>query len=212
MENYVARLLGHAFGDGYIHATKYYFIYTNKSKDLINEVKDLVMKCFPKVSICKRYSIGGIPQLQFSAKVGRFLQTLGAPKGAKSKQSTRVPQIILYGDTIMKREFLGALCDDEAEIRTNKDCRQITLKAAKLVKLEKELDCYLRQLKQLFYDLGIKCSEPKSDRVYRTRRGEDKIVKRIWITGHDNLILFAKKIPISNREKLRQIKAFLQAG
>ena len=60
MENCVARLLGHAFGDGYIHATKYYFIYTNKSKDLINEVKDLVMKCFPKVSICKRYSIGEI--------------------------------------------------------------------------------------------------------------------------------------------------------
>ena len=47
VENYVARLLGHAFGDGYIHATKYYFIYTNKSKDLTNEVKTPCDDVFP---------------------------------------------------------------------------------------------------------------------------------------------------------------------
>ena len=181
MKSYVARLLGHAFGDGYIHATKYYFIYTNKNKDLTNEVKHLVMMCFPEASICERRSIGGIPQ------------------------------IIFYGSTLMKGEFLGALCDDEVDIRTSKDCQQITLKVAKLVKLEKELDYYLRQLKEPFHDLGIKCSEPKFDRIYQTRRGEDKIVKRIWITGHDNLTLFARKTPILNREKLRRIKS-LQAG
>ena len=45
----IARLVGHAFGDGYIHKTKYYFVYTNSSAILHNYVRQLISDIFGDV-------------------------------------------------------------------------------------------------------------------------------------------------------------------
>ena len=159
----IPRLLGHSFGDGYIHNTKSYFIYTNSAKELLTEVSRNVAEEFGSVSSCWRTSVGGTPQIQFSASVGRQLNRLGAPQGSKTKQETVIPSTIMKGDEATKANFLGALCDDEAEVRPDSGSKQTALKSAKLTSLETELDDYLKQVRKLFESLEITCSTPKRD-------------------------------------------------
>ncbi|MCS7142161.1 MAG: hypothetical protein NZ888_08305, partial [Candidatus Nitrosocaldus sp.] len=124
----------------------------------------MVNEVFGEVAKCVRKSIGGVPQIQFSVKVGRELSNMGAPIGAKANNTTKIPDVVMKGDESIKREFLGALCDDEAWIRIEPNSTQICLKVAKLVELEHDLDAYLNQLKHVFNSLGIECSTPKTDR------------------------------------------------
>ncbi len=143
----ILRLLGHSFGDGYIHKSKSYFIYTNTTKELRNEVSSNILETFGNVSSCQRTSVGGTPQIQFSAAVGKKLVQLGAPQGSKTKQATVVPNSIFQSGELERADFLGALCDDEAQVRPDVGSKQITLKSAKLASLEAELDSYLNQIR-----------------------------------------------------------------
>jgi hypothetical protein len=204
------RLLGHSFGDGYIHKSKSYFIYTNMAKELLMEVSMNVTEAFGSVSSCERTSIGGTPQLQFSARVGRELNKLGAPRGSKTKQPTAIPSQITHGTEEVKADFLGSLCDDEAQVRTDAGAKQITLKSAKLASLEAELEDYLNQIRELFESLEIRCSTPKRDRTY-VRGGETKISKRVWITGSTNFATFAQKIVLNHAQKQVQLHCLLQS-
>jgi hypothetical protein len=63
-ETAIARLIGHAFGDGSIHKTKYYFIYTNSNDVLQRKVKELVIKTFGNVKYNVGTFIGGILRYQ----------------------------------------------------------------------------------------------------------------------------------------------------
>ncbi len=207
----IPRLLGHSFGDGYIHISKFYFIYTNTSNELLKFVTDEVTSEFDEVSFCNRTSIGGTPQVQFSAFVGRRLNEFGAPRGPKSKQKTKIPNSIMRGPESAKADFLGALCDDEAGIRPDLGSKQITIKSAKLVSLEPELDSYLNQIRELFSSLGIKCSAPNRDRTY-VRAGQQKISKRIWITSSTDFVTFAQRIVLNHAEKRARLRTLLQSG
>ena len=51
MNQSIPRLLGHSFGDGYIHRAKWYFVYTNKAEELHGEVKESVSNVFGRVFI-----------------------------------------------------------------------------------------------------------------------------------------------------------------
>ena len=208
MNQYISRLLGHSFEDGYIHRAKAYFVYTNNSRELLDEVNASVTREFGAVSSCLRTSIGGTPQIQFSATVGRKLNTLGAPQGAKTRQGTEIPSTITHGTESTIASFLGALCDDEANIRADSGSKQIALKSAKVSSLEAELDTYLNQIKDMFEVLEIRCSAPKSDRTY-VRGGATKISKRIWITGSTNFATFARKIVLKHSGKQAQLQALL---
>lgn len=204
----IPRLLGHSFGDGYIHINKFYFIYTNTSDELLKSTVADVRTQFGTSQFCERKSIGGTPQIQFPAFVGRRLNELGAPRGPKSLQRTTIPGSITHAPEQAKAEFLGALCDDEANVRADIGSKQITIKAAKLVSLEPELDDYLNQIRQLFVSLGIKCSSPKRDRTY-VRKGQRKISKRIWITSRTDFATFARKIVLVHNERRARLKTLL---
>ncbi len=206
----IPRLLGHSFGDGYIHKSKLYFVYTNSSKDLLREVNEDIVDEFGAVPSCHRTSVGGTPQIQFSAVVGRRLNQLGAPRGSKTKQATVIPSMVTKGNQSVIATFLGALCDDEAQVRTDSGSKQIVLKSAKLTSLEFELEQYLNQIRKLFAILGITCSTPKRDRMY-IRGGEQKISKRVWITGSTNFATFARKIVLNHVQKQARLQALLQS-
>jgi len=204
----IPRLLGHSFGDGYIHINKFYFIYTNTSDTLLRLVGDGIRTQFGTSQFCRRKSVGGTPQVQFPAFVGRKLHELGAPRGPKSLQKTTIPDSIMRAPEPAKADFLGALCDDEANVRTDPGSKQITIKAAKLVSLEPELDDYLNQIRKLFEDLGIRCSDPRRDRTY-VRKGRRKISKRIWITSRTEFATFARKIVLNHNERSAQLQTLL---
>jgi hypothetical protein len=204
----IPRLLGHSFGDGYIHINKFYFVYTNTSEELLKLVVDEVRTQFGTSQFCERKSVGGTPQVQFPAFVGRRLHEIGAPRGPKSLQKTTIPDSIMRAPESVKADFLGALCDDEANIRPDIGSKQITIKAAKLASLEPELDDYLNQIRRLFEDLGIKCSQVRRDRTY-VRRGQRKISKRIWITSRTEFATFARKIVLNHDERRARLKTLL---
>ena len=208
MNQRIARLLGHSFGDGYIHRAKAYFVYTNSSRELLNEVNECVTREFVPVSSCRRTSIGGTPQIQFSPVVGRKLHSLGAPQGSKTLQETIIPSTITKSSETTIANFLGALCDDEANIRTDPGSKQIALKSAKVASLETELETYLNQIKEMFEAIEISCSAPKRDRTY-VRGGLTKISKRIWVTGSTNFATFARKIVLRHSEKQARVRALL---
>ena len=112
------------------------------------------------------------------------------------------------GDEATIANFLGALCDDEAQIRTDSGSKQIALKSVKISSLEAELEAYLNQIREMFESLGVTCSAPKRDRTH-ARRGETRISKRIWITSSTNFATFARKIVLNHSEKRARLQTLL---
>ena len=200
----IARLVGHAFGDGYIHTTKFYLIYTNSSNSLHEYVTHMVSEEFGDFDVCQRKSGKGVRQQQFSAKVGRTLHSQGAPKGSKIHQDLSVPNWIRTGTQTLKTSFLSAVFDDDGYFREKRNCMQIVLKHAKIKPLEASLIQYLQEISKLLEDLGIQTSEVKHDQEKTKPNNETVVSKRIWITNKVNFQRFRKLIPIQHPEK--QIK------
>ena len=197
----IARLVGHAFGDGYIHTTKFYLIYTNSNNSLHEYVTYLVSEEFGKFYVCERKSGKGVRQQQFSAKVGRALHSHGAPKGSKIHQNLSIPNWIRTGSENVKTSFLSAVFDDDGYFRDERNCMQIVLKHAKIKSLENSLINYLQEISQLFDDLGIRTSAVKHDQEKTKLNKETTISKRIWITDKVNFQRFRELIPIQHPEK-----------
>ncbi len=200
----IARLVGHAFGDGYIHTTKFYLIYTNSSNSLHEYITQMISEEFGEFDVCQRESGKGVRQQQFSAKVGRTLYSHGAPKGSKIHQNLSIPHWIRTGTENVKASFLSAIFDDDGYIRDQRDCMQIVLKHAKIKPLEDSLIRYLQEVSQLLDDLGIHTSEVKQDQEKTKPNKEIVVSKRIWITEKVNFQRFRELIPIQHPEK--QIK------
>lgn len=207
----LARLVGHAFGDGSIHKKKQYFIYTNSNTKLHRNVTNLVQKQFGKVSQNVGTSISGTPRKQFSNKIGKELVKLGAPRGSKIFQETKVPSWILNGSKLVKSSFLAALFDDEGSFRKDAS-KQITFKAAKEISRRGQLKQYLEQLTKMLSELGVKTSEIKKDQIKKRRDDAEIVSLRFWITGRVNFLAFKEIIPLRHPDKLRNLNEMASAG
>ena len=200
----IARLVGHTFGDGYIHVTKFYLIYTNSNNSLHEYVTRLISEEFGEFTVCQRKSGKGVRQQQFSAKVGRTLYSYGAPKGSKIHQNLSVPEWIRTGSQKIKASFLSAVFDDDGYFREDRNRMAIVLKNAKIKHLEESLVRYLQEISQLLNDLGIQTSEVKHDQEKTKSNNEIAVSKRVYITNKVNFSQFRDLIPIQHPEK--QIK------
>ncbi len=201
----IARLLGYSFGDGNIHRKKYYFIYTNSNTKLMEEVVKIVKEEFPNVVLNNRMSGKGIPQIQFSAMVGRKLVGLGAVNGSKTTQEMKIPKWIKESNEIIKANFLGAIFDDEGYFRDERGKKQIVIKFSKINYLEENLNSFLKEISSLLNDLKIKVSDIKKDQIKNNSKGEIMISKRIWITGKENFLRFKEKILLFHPERIRKL-------
>jgi intein/homing endonuclease len=210
--NTIARLVGHAFGDGSIHNKKQYFIYTNSDENLQQNVKKLVKSSFGIVSLNQGTAISGTPRYQYSNKVGRVLVSFGAPIGSKVLNFTQIPKWIKNGSRSSKAAFLAALYDDEGYFRDSRNCRQIVFKAAKIYHLRTNLTAYLEDVRKLLYEFGIESSEIKFDQIKKREDGKKMISLRFWITGRNNFALFRKSIPLFHKEKRRKLLKMVRAG
>ena len=208
----LARLVGHAFGDGSVHKKKAYFIYTNSNAKLHENVNQLIESQFGVVSQNRGTSISGTPRTQFSNKVGKKIVNLGAPMGSKVLQETKVPIWILNGSNKIKRAFLAALFDDEGNFRNDKNSRQIVFKSAKVISKQKNLEKYLGQLTKMLNEFGIKTSKIKKDQVKKRRDGKQIVSLRFWITGRKNFLAFKEIIPLRHPDKSRNLNEMASAG
>lgn len=209
----LARLVGHAFGDGSIHCKKQYFIYTNSNNILQKRVKSMVTRVFGRVKYSIGTSIGMTPRYQYSNKVGKVLAQRGAPIGSKVLQRTQVPIWIFNGNKRVRAAFLGALFDDEGYFRNTSDSRQIAFKTAKISNKRRDLEGYLEQLIQMLNSLDIKTSGIRSDQLKYRKDGKEIISLRFWITGKENLKKFSKSIMLFHPEKEKKmLKMWLSSG
>ncbi len=199
----LARLVGHVFGDGHIHVRKYYFVYVNSERALLESVKRCVQQVFGNVKVSMGRSIGGVPRLQFSNVVGKHLSFLGAPVGSKIRSPTPIPKWIEAGSEEVLIGFLSSLVDDEFSLRKY----DATIKVEKLASLINELKYYLLSLKKLFEEIGIEVSEPHSDQEKMKTNGEKVISMRVWITGRHNLRKL-KKLDIAHPRKKEIILSY----
>lgn len=201
----LARLIGHNFGDGYIHPNKFYFVYVNSSQKLLENIKQTVLKEFRNVKINESLSGKGVPRLQFSSIVGKKLLAIGGVSGSKIDKVVNIPQWIINGNEKIKANFLAALFDDEGYFRDEKGSKQIVIKFSKNVLLEENLNEYLETIRNLLRDLDIKASKVKDDQIKINNKGRLVISKRIWITGKRNFVIFKEKIPILHPLKLERL-------
>ncbi len=205
----IARLVGHAFGDGSIHKHKMYFVYTNSEDSLQESVRQFVNGIFPECSLNVGTSISKTPRYQYSNAIGRFLVKYGAPVGSKVLQETRVPTWIKDASQKVKASFVAALFDDEGYFRDSKNSMQIAFKAAKTISLEENLVMYLNDVRSLLYSLGIKCSEIKTDQTKHRKDGLETVSLRFWITGKENFGQFHYKIPLLHPAKIKKLKSMI---
>lgn len=207
-----ARLVGHVFGDGYLHKNKKYFIYTNSNKHLHKLVQKLVQKEFGNVKFNEGTSIAGVKRIQYANKVGKKLSELGAPVGSKVLQEIEIPIWILNGSEEVKSQFLGALYDDEGYFRFDRKARQIVFKCAKEIKLKNNLVRYLSQIKLLLKDFEIESSEIKRDQIKKRVDGKEMVSLRFWITKNENFQKFKNKISIFHPNKISSLDKMISAG
>jgi intein/homing endonuclease len=208
----IARLVGHVFGDGSIHKSKQYFIYTNSNEKLQQVVQQIIEQVFGKIKFNIGTSISETPRYQYSNIVGKFLANKGAPVGSKIFQPTKIPEWISEGSEEIKSAFLGAIFDDEGNFRDSKNSRQIVFKSAKVKGLKKELEQYLSQIIQMLNDLGIKTSGIKRDQIKKRKDGSEIVSLRFWITGRENFKKFQEKIMLLHPEKIRKLSNMVPAG
>jgi hypothetical protein len=196
----IARLIGHAFGDGSIHQ-KHYFIYTNTCDALHQYVKQTVIKNFGNVKYNVNTAISGTPRYQYSNVVGKFLVKRGAPVGSKTMQQTPVPDWIYNGSREVMCSYLSSLFDDEGAFRNEKNANQIVFKAAKMLYLKSDLEVYMSQLTDMLKILGIRTSSIKSDQIKFRQNGEKVVSLRFWITSKDNFEAFKNIILLMHPDK-----------
>ena len=205
MNERIARLIGHTFGDGYIHKEKFYFIYTNSNQKLLEFVSEIIEKEFGNLKVIKRKSGKNVPQLQFPAKIGRKISELGGIVGSKVHQSIRIPNWIKNGSEKIKTSFLAAIFDDEGYFRDTKGCKQIVIKFSKAYELENNLNEFLEDIREMLLQLDIKVSVIKNDQIKQNKKGKIIISKRIWVTGRNNFLKFREKIPLIHPEKIEKL-------
>jgi intein/homing endonuclease len=207
-----ARLVGHVFGDGSIHKSKQYFIYTNSNEKLQQTIQKIIKKIFRKIKFNVGTSISGTPRFQYSTIVGKWLVSKGAPAGSKIFQPTKIPEWILEGNEKIKSAFLGAIFDDEGNFRDSKNSKQIVFKSSKVKYLKKELEQYLLQIIQMLNEFKIKTSGIKHDQIKKRKDGSEIISLRFWITGKENFRRFREKIMILHPEKIKKLSNMAPAG
>ena len=202
----LASLVGHCIGDGHIEKT-YNFVYTNRSKKLLNEVTETIKNTFkldiePKIIYHRAYSYN------FPYVTGAVLTLSGAPLGDKKSTNFDTPHWIKNGSKEMKKYFIRAIFDDEATVKTKK--REIVIKMAKIEKMEKNLDNFLGSLRNLLVSFNIHPSAMRFDNKHVSKKGLITIQKGFGIHGQENFKKFEKFIGFSHPKKRKFLSMMIK--
>ncbi|MBI2671851.1 hypothetical protein HYX16_02865 [Candidatus Woesearchaeota archaeon] len=107
----ISILLAASLGDGHLSDSQ--FMYKNKDRGLLIKIEKYARKVFGNIKILHRIDKNDTPFILLPIYVRRVLENLGSPRGKKSFQNPRVPQIIRYGSLMMKKVFIQHFFDDE---------------------------------------------------------------------------------------------------
>ncbi len=161
----LSSIVGHLIGDGNLSKDPYvgdfrFYGTKHKLEGIKKDVK-IIFRIVPKNFYARK---GGYVLKYNNAIIARVLSLVGVPRGNKTNQSFHLPYWIISGNKDLKKSFLCALCDDELS-SFNKDKKgyfyPLRLKFNKNEKLINSGIKFLEEIKQLFEDLDVQCSNIK---------------------------------------------------
>jgi len=196
----LASLLGHVLGDGHIKKDEQHFHYTNKNKDLIEEVK-LEIKNLFGIEIKEYFrEEKQIYDLNFPVVIAKLLILCDFPKGRKSTQILSIPDWIKNGSLEIKSAFIRALFDDEAWVEIKQGGFCIGFGQNKKVELIESHKSFMEDIRILLSGMNI-----YTNNVYERSRVGDSIQLGFKIVGYPNLLNFSKEISFTSKQKLERL-------
>lgn len=141
---------------------------------------------------------------------GRFLFSLGAPKGNKTKVEFLVPNWITSSNNL-KKYFLQALFEDELatiKIKRKKFFREATFKMAKIEKHQKNLYDFLNQIKELTESLDVQCGDISKVNYTNIQKDGNKTTQLCFrvLGNRKNVVRFWRNIGFRfNQEKIKEL-------
>jgi len=200
----LASLIGHSFGDGHIGIS---FEYTNKSKELLNEVIDSVNKLpIKNVKVIFNHQPNKTPTLVFPKLVRDILVCAGAPIGNKITNNSEFPVWIKNGDNEIKKAFIRALFDDEGNVSSN---RIIRFSLSKRVNLVNNLHLFFEEIKSILEDLGINGVRIKESESGNGKNGKT-VENLLTICGFFNLKKFFEVIKFNHPKKMNLLQKLIE--
>lgn len=196
----LASLFGHILGDGCIKSKEENVYYTNKSKDLIDEVKLTVKELFG-IEIKENFnSMREFYEVYPPKTVAKFLVLCGFPKGEKTKQIITIPKWIKEGSKEIKSAFIRAIFDDEATVINSKGNRVISFGMNKEKSLLNPHKGFTEDIRKILFSLGVYPNE-----TFKRRQPGDSVQLGFHIYGRYNLMKFLENIGFTDSGKKEKL-------
>lgn len=207
----LAYLLGLNFGDGNIHRSLCNIWFYGNSEDLpkINKL----LKRFKTSGKLHVYKINNGKLCVSNNAFARFMVSLGAPAGDKTKQRFLIPDWILLSrrKSKLKKRFLQGLFDSELSNVSLINGKRFAFQSLKFYSIKeknfvKDGFEYLEQIRAILHEFGITTSEAKKDRLYLRSRDNGEMVQLLfWIhSNYINLCNFITEIGFLHNSKRKQ--------
>lgn len=207
----LANLIGHSFGDGHI-GKEGRFLYVNKEKQLIENIRFIVKKLFGISHCCIRMKSPKRDcfEIKYPAVIGEILTVCGAIKGNKIKTEFDVPDWVKNGAGRIRSAFLRAVFDDEASIYPiRRKCIKINMnkEEAKIDSLYK----FLFSIKEILQHLGIVSGKISISGPFISKSGVKTLKLLFTITGRENLEQFRKHVGFDHLSKASKLQNVLES-
>jgi len=140
----------------------------------------------------------------------RILSLCGVPLGAKVSAAFEVPEWMRRADKMTKAVFLRRLFNCDGTIGYDKYCKRwfIRFETAKLLRLEKNGEEFISQIRKMLAEFGIESVMTRSLPPRRRPESEDRVALAVKIYKPDSIIRFSEAIGFdSEHKKQRMIKA-----
>lgn len=186
----LARIIAHVFADGCISIDKNSYItgaYYNQSISLRNEFKKDIELVFKFYNL-KEQKNKGTEYFYLPSSISLILLCLAKTYGSKE---CRIPDFIKNANSEIRREFLGAIFDDESYIYFSPPQRYIELTLCNFG--------LLCDVQKVLAELTI-----KTTKIYERKIREFDIFS-CYVRGKDNLLAFKKIIELTDPNKNRRL-------
>lgn len=213
-----AYFIGKLMGDGNLDKS-FTCRFVGKLEDL-EIIKELIIKEYSieekslKINVKKAKGYSHMLQVNDSL-IGRFLFSLGAPIGNKTKKDFLVPDWIIKSEEC-KRQFLRGIFDDELstiKLKKGNSFREATFRMAKIEKYQKNLNEFLSQLINLIEGFRVKCSLIGKPYFESLQKDKNKTFSQCFriLGNRKNMINFYENIGFGfNQDKVEELESAIE--
>jgi len=212
----LARIVADITGDGHLQLDNRRGVVSFYSKDIekIKKEDGLFQDVFCIKGHIYTYTKRSIRYgIMFTSKeLAKFLSKLGTPVGSKVSSKFLIPDWIFSGKKEIKRAYLLGMFTGEGSIYKSKHSGwRLEIEQYKLSTLSTFRNKYMKQLKKMVEDFGIKCSPVM---CCRKNERKDKSITEAWkfYIWKGSFKIFYKEIGFDDNIKMEKLNEAINAG